>query len=433
MKAQLVADTADAAGKPKPNAPAKPKALQKPLPADTIMKAYGADPDTFTGKGNHAFISFGGTVDDEAATYAKGKGYAGKFNTIQLGSEAPTADPTGANVENDLDFVTQALNLRKGNIDMLSNDNSTQGFVKGVDYVNHPSTNVEYDGASTSWGGPDKQAWNAQGRAALDESLKDGIALGKTLSFSAGDDGVTDRGSLPAQTDYPASSGNGIAVGGTELKLDAKGARDTEVVWSQSGATGGGVSAVESRPAYQKFITWVKSLSGKDGRIVPDISMDASPRTPVEVPTSQGLAGVGGTSFSNPLFYAFTRQLSEASGKDIGFINTQLYNWGQDPAIAKKVFFDVTSGDNGMGKTGYHAGPGFDAATGWGAPNFDAMVAELKTPSNAHLSAARSFGYGLGTSALRGAHTAITNPKALIPSFSTFKGWNTQNETKPGA
>jgi subtilase family serine protease len=211
---------------------------------------------------------------------------------------------------------------------------------------------------------------------------------------------------------------------------DAKGnvTRTSEVTWGtanpKDGATGGGVSAVEDRPAYQQFITWVKGLvPGTKGRIVPDIAADASPRTPVEVPTSLGTAGVGGTSFSNPLFYAMTRQLSEASGKDIGFINTQLYKWGQDPVVAKKVFFDITQGDNGMGKPGYHAGPGYDAVTGWGSPNFQGMLDELKNPST---SLVRSALFGLKGSALRTAHTALTNPMDLV---TLPKGWNGQDNT----
>jgi len=427
----------EAAGKPPTGKPhPKPHALQPPMAADDIAKAYGANPDMYTNEGrNHVFNSFAGTVDDATIADAKSAGFNPKnFSVKNLTSsgEAPVADPKGANVENDLDFITQARNLRKATITMTANDNSTQGFVGAVDFVNHPGGSIEYDGSSTSWGGPDKQGWNAQGRAAMDESLKDGIALGKMHSFSSGDDGVSDRGSLKAQTDYPASSGNGVAVGGTELlaNKDAKGnvIRTKETTWGtanpKDGATGGGVSAVEDRPSYQSPITWVKSLiAGAKGRIVPDIAADASPRTPVEVPTSLGMAGVGGTSFSNPLFYAMTRQLSEASGKPIGFINTQLYKWGLDPKVASKVFFDITDGDNGMGKAGYHAGPGFDAVTGWGSPNFKGMLAELQNPST---SAVRSALFGLKGSAVRTAHTLVTNPGSLdfLP-----KGVNGQENT----
>lgn len=428
----------DEAAKPKPTGHPKPKALQAPMTADDIARAYGANPDMYTNAGrNHVFNSFGGTVDDATIADAKSAGFNPKnFSVKNLSSsgEAPVADPKGANVENDLDFITQARNLRKATITMTANDNSTQGFVGAIDFVNHPGGSIEYDGSSTSWGGPDKQGWNAQGRAAMDESLKDGIALGKMHSFSSGDDGVTDRGSLKAQTDYPASSGNGTAVGGTEMlasrdpktgKLSIK----SETTWGtanpKDGAAGGGVSAVEDRPAYQQFITWVKGLvPGTKGRIVPDISADASPRTPVEVPTSLGMAGVGGTSFSNPLFYAMTRQLSEASGKDIGFINTQLYKWGQDPVVAAKVFNDITTGDNGMGKAGYHAGPGYDAATGWGSPNFQGMLAELKNPST---SAVRSALFGLKGSALRTAHTLVTNPGSLDWLPKGVNGTQTDN------
>ncbi|GEM_PF-1663199 len=420
------AGVADSGGEGGSRGPAAVK--QKPMPADVVMKSYGGDPARYTNRaGRTAFLSFGGTLDQAVPRYLESKGIdPSTLGHIDNTSGGTAPDPQGANVENALDAVDQKLNLREGRVDMISEDNSTQGFVHGIDYVNHAPDGVEYQGSSTSWGGPDQEAWDANGRAELDQSLKDGIALGKTHTFSSGDDGASDRGSLPVQTDYPASSGNGTAVGGTAEYIDASGRRVKEVAWSRNGATGGGVSAVEPRPVYQKFITWISNAGGRSfsGRIVPDISMNASPDTPVEVPTDQGLIGVGGTSSSNPLFQALVRQLSEASGKPIGFVNTMLYRWGQDPVIARKVFNDITVGDNKLGGTGYSAGPGFDAVTGWGSPNFQGMLDELMNPTHPLVSAARRAGY---RAYYRGMQTGINVARRPSLIFRLPQGVNIQN------
>jgi len=43
------------------------------------------------------------------------------------------------------------------------------------------------------------------------------------------------------------------------------------------------------------------------------------------------------------------------------------------PRRNARVFHDVTTGSNGA----YQAGPGWDAVTGWGSPNADALVTAL--------------------------------------------------------
>src|SRR5206468_11682701 len=69
------------------------------------------------------------------------------------------------------------------------------------------------------------------------------------------------------------------------------------------------------------------------------------------------------------------------TGHAIGWANPLLYGLANSPQRTH-VFHDVGTGDNGY----YQAGPGWDAVTGWGSPNADALVQALaskRTPRHA--------------------------------------------------
>src|ERR1700735_660830 len=101
--------------------------------------------------------------------------------------------------------------------------------------------------------------------------------MGVTVCVAAGDDGSTDgvTGGLN-HVDFPASSPNVLACGGT--KLEASGTSITsEVGWnglaSNEGATGGGISDVFPLPSYQSAANIPPSANagGRVGRGVPDV------------------------------------------------------------------------------------------------------------------------------------------------------------------
>jgi hypothetical protein len=101
--------------------------------------------------------------------------------------------------------------------------------------------------------------------------------------------------------EWPSSSPNVLAVGGTTLRVTASGAYQGESVWAGSG---GGTSRYESEPAFQRTV----QASGR--RTTPDVSFDADPSTGVMVyatdPTT-GIGGweqVGGTSLGAPAWAA---------------------------------------------------------------------------------------------------------------------------------
>ena len=79
-------------------------------------------------------------------------------------------------------------------------------------------------------------------------------------------------GDSGAPAGYPAISPNVVAVGGTTLQLDSQGNYSSESGWSGSG---GGISAYESQPAYQKGVVTQSTTY----RTNPDVSYDADPNT----------------------------------------------------------------------------------------------------------------------------------------------------------
>ena len=86
---------------------------------------------------------------------------------------------------------------------------------------------------------------------------------------------------------------------------------------------------------------------------------------------------IGGTSASSPTFAAIVSLPNEArfkAGKPaMGFLNPFLY-------ANPDAFFDVVEGTNAEGRGpftspyGYHAAPGWDAATGLGTPHFNKLL-----------------------------------------------------------
>ena len=86
----------------------------------------------------------------------------------------------------------------------------------------------------------------------------------------------------------------------------------------------------------------------------------------------------GGTSAAAPMWAALVARLNQQLGRRVGCLNPILYA----QAVAHPgILNDVTVGDNRFsdGDVGFDAGPGWDACTGLGTPNGEALLALLKT------------------------------------------------------
>ena len=150
-----------------------------------------------------------------------------------------------------LDIEVAGAIAPKAKIVVYFAPNTDQGFLDAItqavnDTVNKPSV------ISISWGGPES-SWTSQALQEFDQEFQDAATMGISICIAAGDhgssDGVNDG---QPHVDFPASSPNVLACGGTTLNASDT-TIESEVVWNEpnDGATGGGVSDVFPLPAYQ--------------------------------------------------------------------------------------------------------------------------------------------------------------------------------------
>ncbi|MGW7244046.1 S53 family peptidase [Streptomyces sp. NPDC054804] len=183
---------------------------------------------------------------------------------------------------------------------------------------------------------------------------------------------------------YSATNPYVLAIGGTNLRLDADGNTTGETAWK---STGGGLSYFEPRPAYQD------GVQSSPLRATPDVSFVADPTTGVPVYMTMTVGDttrsvwfeVGGTSLSAPIWGAIIAsadQLRAAAGKphlasdgpEGDTAHTDVY------ALDSTSLRDITSGSNGPCGAECTAGPGYDTVTGLGSPiaGVDAALAALR-------------------------------------------------------
>jgi subtilase family serine protease len=240
-------------------------------------------------------------------------------------------------------------------------------------------------------------------RGAYELAQKDHV----TVLTASGDAGAADVGldqttyyAFPV-TSWPDSDPLVTGVGGTQLHFTAKGAPAAPTVWNDTYntkaneftdgnagpnplASGGGLSMIFTRPAYQNGVRDV--VRGSRG--VPDISMSAACNGSVNTYGSYQGAPSGwspecGTSEATPLFAGIVALADQVAGHSLGLINPALY---QLAAASKPGIVNVTSGNNTVSftqdgheqtVTGFTARPGYNLATGLGTVDAPYFVPEL--------------------------------------------------------
>jgi kumamolisin len=286
--------------------------------------------------------------------------------------------PTNANSADGevlLDIEVAGAIAPKAKIAVYFAPNTTQGFLDAIttavhDNVNKPSV------ISISWGSAEKN-WTQQSLTQYDQAFQAAAAMGVTICAASGDNGSSD-GVADGQVhvDFPASSPNVLACGGTKLLASSATAISSETVWNEgatTSATGGGVSAFFPLPAWQNGagVPVSAGAGGKAGRGVPDIAGDADPSTGYEVRVDGQDFVIGGTSAVAPLWAGLVALMNQKLGHPVGFLNPLLYG----SLKGKGVTNDVTTGNNGS----YSAKAGWDPCTGWGSPDGAKLLKALGT------------------------------------------------------
>lgn len=258
-----------------------------------------------------------------------------------------------------------------------------KGWIDLLDAVTSATPPVT--AVSISYGLAEESAdWSGAAMTSINHRLQIAALQGITVCVSSGDDGTgCQSNDNRAHVEFPGSSPYVLSVGGTMLQ--ANGAAVDEVVWWQppgwrtkgGGSTGGGVSAKNPRPPWQKAAINSLNPGAPAGRIVPDVAALAGPPFYDLLLDGKPFPD-GGTSAATPLWAALLTVIDAQlpAAKQHRFLPKLAYL----PAVSGAGFRDIVSGNNASNPkpgVGYSAGAGFDAVTGWGVPNGTGLLAAL--------------------------------------------------------
>lgn len=292
----------------------------------------------------------------------------GNAEETTLGVEYAHAIAPGANI------VLAETAAAPGEAGLPLMMNAAESFInQGVGDVIVPGT---FGGVENAF--PGFSSGNYSSLLNLRYAIKDAYAHHVTVLVPSGDTGPTGYKSVEPPyaiythqvNSWPASDPLVTAVGGTGLNLDNSGNRlSPDVAWADVyGASGGGESAVFSRPAYQNGVAGVVGAR----RGTPDISLSAQPGC-WGYYSFAGAGGVGwhifaGTNEASPMMAGIVALADQVAGHRLGLINPALYKLGElHQAGAKGTGIVSASGGNAFdGVNGYHAGIGYSMVTGWG-------------------------------------------------------------------
>ncbi|MGD0250881.1 MAG: S53 family peptidase, partial [Thermoplasmata archaeon] len=222
----------------------------------------------------------------------------------------------------------------------------------------HSAIGLPVSTISMSFGTPESsdqglvQAWNTY--------LAVGTHEGITFLAATGDTGGDASGGCSGgpSPQYPASSPDVLAVGGTDVGLTRNLLGEitgfSESAWNQSG---GGFSTQFSAP------NWQSATTGNAFRGMPDVSATAAENF---VYFNGQSRVAGGTSFATPLWAGLLTEMAAIHGSSFGLISPRLYSVGSAEPSGKvgNGLADITTGSTCLGD----AGPGWDQETGWGSP-----------------------------------------------------------------
>ena len=340
-------------------------ASQQSFYPNQLAKIYGF-PTKVTGKGECIGIIElgGGFLQKDITNYFKSLKIAApavKAISIDGAKNNPTtADSADGEVMLDIEVAGAIAN--QALIAVYFAPNTDKGFLDAITTAVHDANNKP-SVISISWGAAEVN-WTTQALDNFNEAFKTAAALGVTICVASGDsgsrDGETDG---KVHVDFPSSSPYALACGGTHLQV-SNNKISSETVWNDStdSASGGGVSTHFPLPDYQSKAKVPLEIDTKfKGRGLPDVAANADPNTGYNVLVDGQKFVIGGTSAVAPLMAGLVALFNEKYNSSLGFIHPQIY---ANPALCR----DITQGDNKTttANTGYVAGPGWDACTGWG-------------------------------------------------------------------
>ena len=340
----------------------KPNVTRPWFYANELASIYNFPAPTFTNNLNVAVISFGGGLygtydpvtgiltNSDCHQYWQSIGIAPAnmptiiVKTINGASNLPNINDGGSTYENTIDVqqIGACCPTSKLTIVLYIGPNTLSQFVNSMNYI---LTTSPYTPSviSISWGLAEIYYTNSL-LTSINTLFATAVSRGINICTATGDNGSNDGvGGTGSYADFPSSSPNVIACGGTKLICPdlVYNGNTTETAWSSGG---GAVSAFFAKPTYQNAITAAK-------RSVPDIAMNADPSTGVNYLINGGNYIIGGTSIVAPTMAGFLMAINTTL-----FGNNVFYN-------NLNCFHDVVSGNNGA----FNASTGYDNCTGLGS------------------------------------------------------------------
>jgi kumamolisin len=352
-----------------------------------LARAYGVPAGDGTGQCIGLLEFGGGFSDGDLDKY---------FQTLNLprptcvavsaGADNTPGQDDNADGEVMLDIEVAGAVAPKAKLAVYFAEFTEKGWIDALTAAIHDTVNKPQV-LSISWGFAEGNfIWTQQAIDHVNDILQAAAVLNVTICVASGDDGSSDDiEDGHAHVDFPAASQYVLAVGGTTLKAPG-GTIQSEVVWNggpratAGGAGGGGISDSVDLPPWQRgLVPPSVNPGGRIGRGVPDVSANADGQTGYFV-RSSGKSGVaGGTSAAAPLWAALIARINQALGTPVGYFNPLLYAQFGPGGVCR----DITTGSNDTQGLvgGYAAGTGWDACTGWGSPNGEALLAVFRSPA----------------------------------------------------
>jgi len=326
-------------------------------------------------------------VSQDLALYDKTYGYPAppNFTVTPIGPYNPNlGSALGWDGEIDLDVQSSHAMAPGANIILYAGNGALPLSSAVAAIVQDGKANV----VSQSFGLPEWEYYEAGSMTYLfnavfvDDYYMLGSAMGMSFLASSGDGGGSGFSAGPqGGAEYPASSPFVTALGGTSTYISTTASGSVsfnQTAWSNisfvpyfvnEGGSGGGVSAMEPTPWYQSSLKVPASFP--NGRMVPDLSLDASGTPGTFIIYRGSPLATGGTSESSPLFAGLLTLLMGVEKGSLGLLNPTLYQLAGNSKTYQKAFTPITFGYTipWVSKFGYNL------ATGWGAPNIGEMAA----------------------------------------------------------
>jgi subtilase family serine protease len=248
-----------------------------------------------------------------------------------------------------------------------------------VDTYNRIATDNSAKQISTSWGLSEGQT-SSTVLTSENSAFMQMAAQGQSIYAAAGDSGAYDNGST-LSVDDPASQPYVTGTGGTQLSVNSGETYTSETTWNNgsinSGAGGGGISAIWPIPSWQQNVLSNCSMCSTNYRNVPDVSLNSDQYTGYSIYYKGQWTIYGGTSCASPLWAAFTARVNQQRAANgiapLGFANLSLY----PIATGSNYFRDFHDIADQSINLYYAAVSGYDNATGLGSFNGNNLLSDL--------------------------------------------------------